>query len=79
MRILEDSPYFNAGHGSVFSHAGINELDAAIMDGATQKAGAVAGVRHIRNPIDLARMVMERTSTCCFPARARRNSRSSRA
>jgi beta-aspartyl-peptidase (threonine type) len=62
VRILEDSPYFNAGHGSVFSHAGINELDAAIMDGATQKAGAVAGVRHIRNPIDLARMVMERTS-----------------
>ena len=61
VRILEDSPYFNAGHGSVFSHAGINELDAAIMDGATQKAGAVAGVRHIRNPIELARMVMERT------------------
>jgi beta-aspartyl-peptidase (threonine type) len=45
----------------VFSHAGINALDAAIMDGATQKAGAVAGVRHIRNPIELARMVMERT------------------
>ncbi|HEX9707875.1 MAG TPA: isoaspartyl peptidase/L-asparaginase [Steroidobacteraceae bacterium] len=62
VRILEDSPYFNAGHGSVFSHAGINELDAAIMDGATQKAGAVAGVKHIRNPIELARMVMERTS-----------------
>lgn len=62
VRILEDSPYFNAGHGSVFSHAGINELDAAIMDGATQKAGAVAGVRHIRNPIELARLVMERTS-----------------
>ncbi|MGH8198267.1 MAG: isoaspartyl peptidase/L-asparaginase family protein [Steroidobacteraceae bacterium] len=62
VRILEDSAYFNAGHGSVFSHAGINELDAAIMDGATQKAGAVAGVRHIRNPIELARLVMERTS-----------------
>ncbi len=61
VRILEDSPYFNAGKGAVFSHAGINELDAAIMDGATQKAGAVAGVRHIRNPIELARMVMERT------------------
>src|SRR5687768_6906694 len=61
VRILEDSPYFNAGKGSVFSHAGVNELDAAIMDGATQKAGAVAGVRHIRNPIELARMVMERT------------------
>ncbi len=61
VRILEDSPYFNAGHGSVFSHAGVNELDAAIMDGATQKAGAVAGVRHIKNPIELARMVMDRT------------------
>ena len=61
VRILEDSPLFNAGKGSVFNHAGINELDAAIMDGATQKAGAVAGVKHIRNPIELARMVMERT------------------
>jgi beta-aspartyl-peptidase (threonine type) len=62
VKVLEDSPLFNAGKGAVFSHAGINELDAAIMDGATQKAGAVAGVRHIRNPIELARMVMERTS-----------------
>ena len=61
VRILEDSPLFNAGLGAVFSHAGINELDAAIMDGATRKAGAVAGVRHIRNPIELARMVMDRT------------------
>jgi beta-aspartyl-peptidase (threonine type) len=61
VKILEDSPYFNAGKGAVFSHAGINELDAAIMDGATQKAGAVAGVKHVRNPIELARMVMERT------------------
>ncbi len=62
VKILEDSPLFNAGKGAVFSHAGINELDAAIMDGATQKAGAVAGVRHVRNPIELARMVMDRTS-----------------
>ena len=62
VKILEDSPLFNAGKGAVFNHAGINELDAAIMDGATQKAGAVAGVRHVRNPIELARMVMERTS-----------------
>ncbi len=61
VRILEDSPLFNAGLGAVFSHAGINELDAAIMDGATKKAGAVAGVRHIKNPIELARMVMDRT------------------
>jgi beta-aspartyl-peptidase (threonine type) len=61
VKILEDSPLFNAGKGAVFSHAGVNELDAAIMDGATQKAGAVAGVRHVQNPIELARMVMERT------------------
>ena len=61
VKILEDSPLFNAGKGAVFSHAGINELDAAIMDGATQKAGAVAGVRHVQNPIALARLVMERT------------------
>jgi L-asparaginase / beta-aspartyl-peptidase len=61
VKILEDSPLFNAGKGAVFSHAGVNELDAAIMDGRTQKAGAVAGVRHVRNPIDLARLVMERT------------------
>ncbi len=61
VRVLEDSPYFNAGRGAVFSNAGINELDAAIMDGATQNAGAVAGVRHVRNPIELARLVMERT------------------
>jgi beta-aspartyl-peptidase (threonine type) len=61
VKILEDSPLFNAGKGAVFSHAGINELDAAIMDCATQKAGAIAGVRHVRNPIELARMVMERT------------------
>jgi L-asparaginase / beta-aspartyl-peptidase len=61
VKILEDSPLFNAGKGAVFSHAGDNELDAAIMDGATQKAGAVAGVKHVKNPIELARMVMERT------------------
>lgn len=61
VKILEDSPLFNAGKGAVFSHAGINELDAAIMDGSTQKAGAIAGVRHVRNPIELARMVMDRT------------------
>ena len=61
VRILEDSPLFNAGLGAVFNHEGINELDAAIMDGATRKAGAVAGVRHVKNPIELARMVMERS------------------
>jgi beta-aspartyl-peptidase (threonine type) len=61
VRILEDSPLFNAGRGAVFNHEGINELDASIMDGRTLNAGAVAGVRHVRNPIDLARLVMERS------------------
>jgi beta-aspartyl-peptidase (threonine type) len=61
VRVLEDSPLFNAGKGAVFNHAGINELDASIMDGATEKAGAVAGVRHVKNPIELARLVMERS------------------
>jgi beta-aspartyl-peptidase (threonine type) len=61
VRILEDSPHFNAGRGAVFTHEGINELDAAVMDGRTLAAGAVAGVRHIRNPVELARLVMERS------------------
>ncbi len=56
---LEDSPLFNAGRGSVFTLDGHNELDAAIMDGRTLKAGAVCGVTHIRNPIELARTVMK--------------------
>lgn len=58
INILEDSPLFNAGKGAVFTHERRNELDASIMDGATLNAGAVAGVRHIKNPIDLARDVM---------------------
>ncbi|HLI17725.1 MAG TPA: isoaspartyl peptidase/L-asparaginase [Rhodanobacteraceae bacterium] len=57
--VLEDAPYFNAGRGAVFTHDGTNELDAAIMDGATLRAGAIAGVRHVRNPVLLARAVME--------------------
>jgi beta-aspartyl-peptidase (threonine type) len=57
--VLEDNPLFNAGYGSVFTIDGRNELDAAIMDGSTLKAGAVCGVTHIRNPIELARSVME--------------------
>ena len=61
VKILEDSPLFNAGKGAVFNHAGANELDASIMDGATLRAGAVAGLRHVRNPIDLARLVMDRS------------------
>ncbi len=58
---LEDFPLFNAGRGSVFTHEGKNEMDAAIMDGASTKAGAVACVRNVKNPIKLARLVMERT------------------
>jgi beta-aspartyl-peptidase (threonine type) len=61
VKILEDSPLFNAGKGAVFNHAGANELDASIMDGATERAGAVAGLRHVRNPIELARLVMEKS------------------
>jgi L-asparaginase / beta-aspartyl-peptidase len=57
--VLEDNPLFNAGRGSVFTHDGRNELDAAIMDGRTLRAGAVSGLAHIKNPIDLARAVME--------------------
>ena len=59
--VLEDSPRFNAGKGAVFTHDGINELDAAIMDGATLRAGAIAGVHRIKNPIELARTVMEKS------------------
>jgi beta-aspartyl-peptidase (threonine type) len=61
IKILEDSPLFNAGKGAVFTADGTNELDASIMEGKTLKAGAVAGVKHIKNPISLARMVMERS------------------
>jgi beta-aspartyl-peptidase (threonine type) len=61
LRILEDSPLFNAGKGAVFTSSGRIQLDAAIMDGATLKAGAVASVEHVRNPIALARLVMERS------------------
>jgi beta-aspartyl-peptidase (threonine type) len=57
--VLEDNPLFNAGRGAVFTLDGGNELDASIMDGSTLKAGAVCGVTHIRNPIELARTVME--------------------
>jgi beta-aspartyl-peptidase (threonine type) len=58
---LEDCPLFNAGRGAVFTHEGKNELDASIMDGVTQKAGAVGGVTTVRNPIQLARAVMEKS------------------
>ena len=58
---LEDCPLFNAGRGAVFTHEGKNELDASIMDGSNQKAGAVGGVTTVRNPIQLARAVMEKS------------------
>lgn len=56
---LENDPLFNAGRGAVFTYHGTNELDAAIMDGSTRAAGAVAGVTHTKNPVTLARKVME--------------------
>lgn len=59
IRIMEDSPLFNAGKGAVFTSEGTNELDSSIMDGRTLQAGAVAGVKHVRHPITLARLVME--------------------
>jgi beta-aspartyl-peptidase (threonine type) len=58
VRTLEDDPRFNAGRGAVFTAEGRNELDAAIMDGSTRAAGAVAGVTRTRNPVSLARAVM---------------------
>lgn len=58
---LEDFPLFNAGRGSVFTHEGRQEMDACIMDGHALRAGAVAFVRNIRNPVKLARAVMQRT------------------
>lgn len=61
IEVMEDSPLFNAGKGAVFTHNGRNEMDAAIMDGATLNAGAVADVQHIKNPIELARLVMDKT------------------
>jgi len=59
VRVLEDDPHFNAGRGAALSHEGVAELDAAIMDGRSRAAGAVAGVTATRNPVSLARAVME--------------------
>jgi L-asparaginase / beta-aspartyl-peptidase len=61
VHVLEDAPMFNAGKGAVFTSEGRNELDAAIMDGRTLQAGAIAGVTRVKNPITLARLVMERS------------------
>ncbi|MEG9435991.1 isoaspartyl peptidase/L-asparaginase [Edaphobacter sp. HDX4] len=61
IKLMEDNPMFNAGKGAVFTADGKNELDAAVMDGATMNAGAVAGVTRTRHPISLARAVMEKS------------------
>jgi L-asparaginase / beta-aspartyl-peptidase len=59
VKVLENDPHFNAGRGAVFTYDGTNEMDAAIMDGETREAGAVAGISASKNPISLARAVME--------------------
>lgn len=61
VRLLEDDPRFNAGKGAVYNEQGQHELDASIMDGTTLRCGAVAGVRTVRHPVSLARLVMEKT------------------
>ena len=61
VRVLEDDPLFNAGHGAVVAANGAHELDASLMDGRDLRAGAVTGVRHVKSPIELARLVMERS------------------
>jgi L-asparaginase / beta-aspartyl-peptidase len=61
VRILEDDPSFNAGRGAALTRDGAAELDAAIMEGKQLRAGAVAAVRHVKNPVDLARRVMEKS------------------
>ena len=61
IRVLEDSPRFNAGKGAVFTHDGRNELDAALMEGKDRRAGAVAGVTRVKNPITAARAVLEKS------------------
>ncbi len=78
IKLMEDDPLFNAGKGAVFTADGKNELDSAVMDGATMKAGAVAGVTRTRHPISLARAVMEKSphvmliGTWCGPVCGKR-------
>lgn len=66
VRVMEDDPLFNAGRGAVFTSAGTNEMDAAIMDGKTLKAGSAGGLKHVRNPITLARAVMDQSPHVMF-------------
>jgi beta-aspartyl-peptidase (threonine type) len=62
VKSLEDNPLFNAGKGAVFNHDGANEMDACIMEGKFLKAGAVASIRNIKNPVSLARLVMDESA-----------------
>ncbi|NKJ46313.1 beta-aspartyl-peptidase [Burkholderia sp. SG-MS1] len=66
VRLLEDCPLFNAGHGAVYTAAGTHELDAAIMDGSTLEAGAICCVKRVRNPVLAARRVLERSEHVLF-------------
>jgi beta-aspartyl-peptidase (threonine type) len=59
--VLEDNPLFNAGRGAVLNRDGVAELDASVMDGSTLGAGAVTGLKHVKNPIELARLVMDKS------------------
>jgi beta-aspartyl-peptidase (threonine type) len=61
VRVLEDDPLFNAGRGAVLNRDGVAELDASLMDGRTLAAGAVSGLQHVKNPIDLARLIMDKS------------------
>ena len=68
---LENFPLFNAGKGAVFTHEGKNEMDACLMNGASLRAGAIAFVHNVKNPIKLARLVMERTPHVLLAGRRR--------
>jgi beta-aspartyl-peptidase (threonine type) len=70
VRVLEDNPNFNAGKGAVLTREGVVELDASIMDGRDRKAGAVAQLRTVKNPIRAARLVMETTGRVMFAGKA---------
>ncbi len=69
INIMEDSPLFNAGKGAVFTHDGTNELDASVMDGKTLNAGAISGVTTVKNPINLAVAVMDKSEHVMLSAK----------
>src|SRR5690606_28966222 len=70
IRVLEDNPNFNAGKGAVLTREGVAELDASIMDGRDRRAGAVAQVRTVKNPIRAARHVMDESGRVMFAGKA---------